>query len=312
MAKGLPFPIDPVLTGIVVNFQNAELIADRVLPRLAPRLGNKLFKWKLFSFDEQITIPDTRVGRKSEPKTVEFTGSEQNGSTEDYGLDDYVPNDDVNQAPAGYNPLAFAAQSLINLVLLDREVRVAAKVFAAGTYAATNKVLLAGVSQWSNAASDPIADIQSAKDAMVMDPNKLVLGRATWSALRRNPKILSAISVSGTDKGMARREAVADLFEVDEIIVGSSWVNSAKPGQAAVRARTWGKHAALIRQEPTATAMGETPTFGFTAEYGGRVASQIDAPKIGLRGSQQVRAGESVAEVVSAPELGYFFENAVA
>lgn len=312
MAKGLPFPIDPVLTGIVVNFQNAELIADKVFPRLAPRLGNKLFKWKLFSFDEQITIPDTRVGRKSEPNTVEFNGTEQTGSTEDYGLDDYIPNDDIAQAPAGYDPLAFAAQSLINLVLLDREVRAANKAFVAGSYAASNKVLLSGTSQWSHASSDPIADIQTAKDSMVMDPNKLCLGRATWSALRRNPKVLSAISISGTDKGMARREAVADLLEVDEIIVGSSWVNTAKPGQTAVRARTWGKHALLFRQEPTATAMGETPTFGFTAEFGGRVAGNIDAPKVGLRGAQQVRAGESVAEVMSAPELGYFFENAVA
>ena len=29
-----PFPTDPRLTGIVIAYRNAELIADRILPRL--------------------------------------------------------------------------------------------------------------------------------------------------------------------------------------------------------------------------------------------------------------------------------------
>lgn len=312
MTKGAPFPIDPVLTGIVVNYQNADLVADRVLPRVAPQLTRKIFKWMKYSFIQQITIPDTRVGRKGEPNMVEFDASEELGETQDYGLDDFIPNDDVTQAPAGYDPRAFAAQNLMNLVLLDREVRVAGRVFNSATYAAANKTLLAGTSQWSHASSDPIADIATAKDGMVMDPNKLLLGRATWSALRRNPKVLSAITVSGTEKGMAKREAVADLLEVDEIIIGSAWVNNAKPGQPAVRARTWGKHALLFRQEKTATAIGQAPTFGYTVEYLGRISGTLPGQKQGLRGGEIVRAGESVGEVISAPDLGYFFENAVA
>lgn len=312
MSKGTPFPIDPVLTGIVIAFQNAELVADRVLPRQLPRLPKKEFKYWKFDFAQGITIQDTKVGRKSEPNTMEFEGAEIDDSVDDYGLDDVVPVDDINQAPANYDPRAFAAQSLINLVMLDREVRTANKVFSAANYASSNKVTLSGTDQWSDAGSDPIGDFEAAKDAMIMKPNAVVMGRATWSSLRRNAQILKAISYSGTDQGLATIQAVQDLLEIPEIIVGESWVNTAKPGQAATRARTWGKHALLFRKDNLATNTNGMPTFGFTAQYGERVSGSLPEPKTGLRGSERVRAGESVKEVICAPELGYFIQNAVA
>ncbi|MFB2553344.1 major capsid protein [Ensifer soli] len=309
---GQPFPVDPVLTGIAISYQNGEMIADQVLPRLEPRLTKSLFKYMIFSFGQMITIPDTKVGRKSEPGTVEFSGTEQPGVTLDYGQDSIIPIDDINQAPPGYDPRAFATQMLTNLVMLDRERRVATKVFDANTYPAANRETLSGSSQWSHADSTPIDDVAEAKDSMVMDPNIAVMGRLTWSALRRNAQILKALTPSGTSEGVATKRAVADLLELDDIIVGQSFANSAKPGQTPVRYRLWGKHCALIRRERSVSSLGEVPTFGWTAQYGDRVAGSIDEPKIGLRGSVRVRSGESVAEVISAADLGYFFQNAVA
>ncbi len=307
-----PFPVDPELTGVVVSYSNAEYVADKVFPRLDPILSKQEFKWWKFDFSEMITLPDTKVGRKGEPGEVEFSASEQPGMTSDYGLDDVVPIDDVNNAPPGYNPLAHAAQGVMDLVLLDREKRVATKTFDPNTYPAANKVTLSGTSQWSNAASDPIAAIGDAADSMIMRPNVLVLGRASWTQLRRNATIMKALSISGTDKGQASLQQVTDLLELDEIVVGSAWANSARKGQAPSIARLWGKHAALIRRDPLANSQGGRATFGFTAQYGSRISGQIPEPKVGLRGAIRVRSGESVAEVVPAADLGFFFQNAVA
>lgn len=309
---GQPFPVNPVLTGIVIAYQNAEYIADRVLPRLGPALPRQLFQYMKFDFAQSITVPDTKVGRKGEPNTVEFFGTEVEASTEDFGLDDVIPIDDINNAPAGYDPRNFASTRLMDLVLLDREVRVAGKVFDPNTYPSGNKVTLSGTSQWSHASSDPIADIQGAMDGMIARPNKFVLGRTTWSKLRTNPKLVSALNVSGSTSGIASRRAVADLFELDDIEVGSSWLNSAKPGQAPVRVGVWGKHASLLRIEKLASSTAQVPTFGWTAEYGTRVSGDIPEPKVGLRGAVRVRSGESVKEVIAASDLGYLFTNAVA
>jgi hypothetical protein len=53
-------------------------------------------------------------------------------------------------------------------------------------------------------------------------------------------------------------------------------------------------------------------TFGFTAQWGSKVAGSIEDKDIGMRGGARVRVGESVAEVLCANDLGYFFQNAVA
>ncbi len=52
-------------------------------------------------------------------------------------------------------------------------------------------------------------------------------------------------------------------------------------------------------------------TFGFTAEWGGRIAGQWEDKNIGLRGGQRVRVGESVKELIIASQAGYFIEDAV-
>jgi len=53
-------------------------------------------------------------------------------------------------------------------------------------------------------------------------------------------------------------------------------------------------------------------TFGFTAQFGTRVAGSTPDKNIGLRGGQLVRVGESVKEIITSDQLGYYVQNAVA
>lgn len=310
---GTPFPVDPELTGIAIAYRNAEMIADAVAPRLQPTLKKQTFKYQKYDFGQMITIPDTKVGRKSEPNTMEFGGTDATDMTEDFGQDSVIPMDDITQgAEQGFDPRGFAVTQLTNIVALDREKRVADKVFSAAPYIAANVEVLAGASQWSSTDSSPVKSIKAAQDKMIMPGNVLILGREVWTKLSTNASLLRALNPSGASDGVANRRAVADLLELDEILVGSGWANAAKPGQAPVRYRLWGKHAALIRREKIVSSLGEVPTFAWTAQYGDKVAGSLDEPKIGLRGSVRVRSGESVREVFPANELGYLFQNAIA
>jgi hypothetical protein len=306
-----PFPITPELTAIAVKYRNPRLIADQVLPRVP--VGLEEFKYWKFTLADGFTLPDTKVGRKSKPNEVEFSATEQTDSTGDYGLDDPVPQKDIDQGRAmGFDPLGHATMTLTDLIALDREVRAAALVFNPASYAAANKVVLAGATQWSDVASDPIAAIMTGLDACIMRPNKAVFGRATWTKLIQHPKIVKATNRNDGDAGVASRRAVAELFELEEILVGEGFVNTAKKGQAPAMARVWGKHAALICQNGLATATNGLATYGYTAQYGTRVAGAVEDRDIGLRGGQRVRVGESVKELIVANDLAYFFENAVA
>lgn len=307
-----PFPITPELTAIAVKYRNQRLIADSVLPRVP--VGLEEFKYWLFTLADGFTLPDTKVGRKSKPNEVEFSATEQTASTADYGLDDAIPQKDIDQGRAmNFDPLGHAVMTLTDLILLDREVRAANLVFNAANYAAANKVTLAGNDQWSDFTnSDPIDDIMTGLDACIMRPNKMVIGRPAFTKLAQHPKIVKAVHGNDGDAGIATREQIARLFELDEVLVGEGWVNTAKKGQAPSMARVWGKHCALICQNGLATATNGLATFGYTAQYGSRVAGAIEDRDIGLRGGQRVRVGESLKELIVANDLAYFIENAVA
>lgn len=311
------FPVNPQLTAIAIAYRNpaAAFIADLVLPR---RPVAKKFTYTRYSADQAYTIPDTRVGRKSDPTQVDFGGLPITDEVLDYGLDDTVPNDEVEafnsmpKAPGASGPVDVSTMMLTHLLQLDRERRVSNLIFNAGSYGAGLSEALSGTAQWNDTVnSDPVAKIGDSIDKPLIRPNTLVLGRASWTALRRHPKIVQAINNTNQSSGMVSRQQVADLFELQQVLVGESFVNTARKGQAATFARVWGKSAALIYVDANAATIDQ-PTFGFTGQWGGRVAGSISDPKKGLRGSEVVRVGESLKEVVSANDLGYYLGAVIA
>jgi len=145
----------------------------------------------------------------------------------------------------------------------------------------------------------------------VIRPNTMVIGRPAWSVLSRHPEIVSACLRNAGESGIARRQDVADLFELDEILVGEAFVNTARKGQAANLARCWGKHIALTYRNRQAAPQRDV-TFGMTVPFGQPVAGAWDTKEIGLRGGTKVRAGESTAEVITCPDAAYFLQNVAA
>lgn len=308
-----PFPVQPDLTAIAIAVANqaSDYIADSVLKRVPVR--SSTFKYTQWTTAESYTIPRTEVGRKGKVNEVDFTASETSASTTNYGLDDPIPQDDIDEAKnnKAADPVKRAVRRLTDLVMLDREKRVADKVFASGTYDAANTVTLSGTDQWSDLAnSNPIGDITTALDTPLVRPNTLVFGQAVWSMLRQHPDINKAVHGNSGDAGMARRQQVADLFEVSEVLVGMGRYNTANKGQAASYSRLWGKHCAALYLAPNPET--DEMNFGFTGQWRGRVAGQMKDSDIGLHGGMRVRSGESVKELVQSTDCGYFIQDAVA
>ncbi|MEY2686663.1 MAG: hypothetical protein RL375_861 [Pseudomonadota bacterium] len=313
-----PFTYSPALTAVAVAYLQAELIADKVLPRLP--VDAELFAYNKYALGDAFRNPDTLVGRKSAPNQLDWNATRLTDSTQDHGLDAPVPNKDVQMYQAARaagltntrDPLASAATMVTGAVMNRREYRAAQLVFGAANYAVANKVTLSGTGQWSDYTnSNPVDAIVDVLDAMVMRPNKGVLGSDTASKLLRHPKVVSRLYGGLSTRGSARLVDLAEELGLDEIYVGRAWIDTAAPGQASVLARAWGKHASFTYSNPNAAPEGAV-TFGFTAEWGTRIGGTIDDPDVGLRGGTRVRVGESVKELITANDLGYLFTNAVA
>ena len=305
-----PFPTDPVLQAIVIAYRNQGLIADLVLPRVP--VAKREFKYNLYPIEETFALPDTKVGRKSRVNQIDLTAIEATSSCEDYGLGDPIPQDDIDNAPKNYDPKARAVQQIADYIALGHEVRTAAMVFNAANYAAGLSEVLVGTAQFSDFAnSSPLDVIGEALDKPLMRPNQIAWGQEVWTKVSRHPDVVQAAHGNSGDKGVARREAVAEIFEVDRILVGKSRLNTAKKGQAAALSRVWGKHISLTYIDPNADTNNGL-TFGYTAQFGDKVAGEKEDADIGLRGGVEVRAGESVQEVIAASQAGYLIQNAVA
>lgn len=308
-----PFVVNPVLTAITIAYQNAKLIADDVLPRVP--VATPSFLYSVFNKADSFTIPDTKVGRKSDVNQVDWSATQNSASVTDHALDEVVPNmDKAIAASYGNNidPEAVATEQVSDLLALDRESRASNLIFNANSYATPNKTTLSGTGQWSDFTnSDPLAAIITAMDGMLVRPNQLVVGRPVATKLQTHPKIVQAFHGNNGAYGLAPLDFIASMLGLDEVVVGESWYNTAKKGQTISTSRLWGKHAALLFKSPVSVST-DSMSFGVTAQWGDRLTATYQDPKKGMRGATIVRVGESVQELVLANDLGYFFQNAVA
>lgn len=318
-----PFNIVPALTAIAIGYRNpaAAYIADKVLPR-TPVTAEK-FGWTEYPLAEAFNVPEAEVGRTGRVQQLEFGGEERESAVKDYGFDSPIPHSDIEAAREArqrkvstFDPEAHAVMMLTDTVLNCREVRVARMVHNPANYAAGRKIALAGVDQFDDYEnSDPITVIKDGiNSTLVVRPTDMTLGRGVWSKLSSHPKILEAVKGGLTTTGMVTVEQFTQLFAgegIREVHIGDAWYNTAKPGRPVALERAWDNHIALTHKNPIANPQGGGITFGFTAQYGSRIAGRIIDEDIGLQGGVRVRAGERVRELIVARDAGYLIQNAV-
>lgn len=319
-----PFIVSTALTAISIGYRNpaASYIADDVSPRTP--VGGEKFGWTEYPIDEAFNVPDGRVGRRGQVQQLVFSGTEREASIEDFGYDVPLPNSDIEEAKrqrdlglGNYDPEANAVMRIADTLLNIREVRVARQFQTAANFANGRKITLAGQSQLSDYAnSDPIGVIKAGMDAtLVFRPTDLAMGRAVWSKISSHPKIVNAVKGGTTTSGLITPEQFLGLFAgegLKRLHIGDAYYNVAKPGQAQNLAKAWGKHMTLFHKNELASVQDGGVTFALTAELGTKIAGRIEDPDIGLQGGYRIRNGERVKELIVAPDVGYFIENAVA
>lgn len=311
---------DPQRTGISLAYTNRELIADQVLPRVP--VAQYQFAWNRFNLGDRFTLPDTIMGRSAEANTVQFGVTRETGMIEDHGLGCYTPEVDVEEgALIGYSPLDNNALMLTELLLLRHEKSVADQVFSLNTYPSTQRATLSGTDQFSHASSTPYDTIMNALESVLMRPNVIVLNRPGLVKLRKHPQITAMLATTGSGNSETTNAAgppvtnqqLADLFEVDRVIAGSAFVNTAGFGETPVMGRCWGNHMAMLHINPNvASPLGQAITFGFVAEKGNRRAFSQFEPKLGVDGSTYQRIAETKKAIICANDVAYFLQNIIA
>lgn len=173
---------------------------------------------------------------------------------------------------------------------------------------------------WDDPTSDPISDIENGIETILkatgFRPNVMSMGYSVWKALKQHHMILARVSAVTNVQTLREvtRQQVAQLFELDEILVGEVTYNTANSGAAISMDFAAGKNALLAYRAPAPSPVD--PTAGSMFTWQGLTGS-VDG--IMIRNGRDERTEEYWYQIKHAEDfkvvdsaLGYFFSNCVA
>lgn len=242
-----------------------------------------------------------------------------------YAFHHDIPDQRRANADTALAPDREATALVTQKALIKREKLFAERYMVAGVWTnqksghaatedATNTVF------WNSASSNPIETVRAAKRSVLestgFTPNKLVLGKAVYDALLDHPDIIDRLKYGQTSgqPAMANANRLAQLFEIDEILVSEAIVNTANEGAANAHSFIVGKHALLCYAAPEPGLM--TPTAGYTFSWNGYMGAGAEGTRIKQFRMENLASDRveiemaTVCKLVSA-DLGFFFNSIV-
>lgn len=196
----------------------------------------------------------------------------------------------------------------------------AADVTGVAVSPSTNEVL-----QWNDANSNPIEDIRARATLQQkltgMRPNKFVMGREVWDKLADHPDFIDRIKYSSTNNNPAivSRNAVAALFEVEEVLVADGiQVTSAENPTFETSMTTSfiaGKKALLVYTPARPSILA--PAAGLTFSWNGYLGAGdngVRTKKFRMEpiASDRVESEMAYDQKLVASDMGTFFNSIVA
>ena len=257
------------------------------------------------------------------PVTLRQNGSDYNEVTSKFETDSYateengieVPVDDRESAMYReyFDQEMFALRMARAVVLRAYELRCAALVFNTTTWSGslTNAVSV----PWSTAATaTPASDVETAVNAIHdrtgIWPNALIISRKKFRQLRNAESIIERINSDGAGRSSTvsdiTAQQLAELFDLDYVLVGSGSKNAANEGQTADIDPIWDDTMAMVAK----VAVGNDPkepcigrTFHWSAD-GSRMGATVESYRWERQRGNRIRARHDTDEKVMYASLG--------
>ena len=298
--------VDPVLTKIAIAYQNADYVAEQIMPVVTVEKKSGIY----FEYDrskfrrlDDIRAPGTRANR------ADYGLSQQTyGPIVEHALEDDVPDEIADEYPDRLDAYADAVEQVTERIAVGAEASLA--TLMADTAQITQNTTLSGTSQWNDYAnSDPIGDIDAGREvirgAIFKMPNTLLLSRVVYDKLRHSPDFLERFKYS--ERGVLSADHMAALFEVDRVLIAGARETTSAEGATETTADLWGKHAWLLFIEPRPRL--KAVSFGWTLSMGARSAERwYQQPEK----TTFVRVNNKYEQKVVAVSAAYLILNAIA
>lgn len=310
------------LTNISVAFvNNGPFVADKIFARIPVSKQSDSF----YTYDKAAWLRS--VAQDRAPGT-ESAGGGWTVSTDTYRCAVKAIHKDIDDQTRTNQdqPLNLdreATMWVTRQILLKREIDFVSTFLGTGIWdtdltGVTSAPTSTQFIQWDQASADPVGDVTGKQiDVQATTgetPNVFVCQPRVLHGLRQNADVIDRIKY--TQKGVATRELLAGLFEVDDFFVMNGIEDTSAEG-AATESPGFimsSKDALLVHRTPTPSLMNASGgyTFVWTGLIGSVQGWQIKRFRMELIESDRVEGQTAYDQKVVAPSVGVFFDGAVA
>ena len=315
--------LDVPLTNLTVAYaqEQSNFIADKVFGTVSvSKQSDKFYKYDregLRHGDVKILAPRTEVNR------VGMTLSTDNYFAEVRGLGMDFDEQTIANEDAMLEIRSQGAATVLEKILIDREVRWADTFFKAGVWGTETTP----ANLWSDyTLSTPIVDVTNARREMQLKsggykPNCMVVGKEVRDILINHPDILARLNGGATvaNTALITDAKLAEIFEVEQFLVMEAVYNDAAEGLADNIGFIGGKHAMLAYKPGS---------MGLKTPASGAIFTWDSVPGVSGLGitvesfSDDALKRQQIAEMIQVKvcddmkvigaDLGYFFDSVVA
>ena len=303
--------IDAALTNVAVQYKNDTFIADRILP-VVP-VTKQSDKWFIYGKEALRIYDDIRVKGAEAKEVVSWSvTSSDNYYCDVRALKDLIADEDRDNADVPLDPDINTTEGLVKMRLLRREYDVANYLFNTATFSGKTAAVTTKWDDYTNSA--PIRDIEAKKeivhDAIGLEPNVVVIGYSVFKKLKHHPDMLERIKY--TQKGVLTPALLADILDVDEVIVGGGLKESAVEGQTSSLTKMWGKYALIMYRQPGANTL-KVPALGFipTWKLYGNKTYKVKKYRVEERNGDMVEVESAYDVILACSSAGYLLSAVI-
>lgn len=324
--------IDAALSSLSIGYRNPMFIADQVFPHVrVAKMSDYFFKFlkaAWFRMDAEAVGPGAKKPRSG------YKMSSDTYSCIKYAIEHPVPIETLNNADAVLNPFQSGVNWATRQIQLKKEYQVSSLCMTSANWTSTNDAAGGWAKTADGTGNTFIEDIFTAKKTMReligVEPNVMVVDANTWDNICQEYTVLERIKYSfgGGEPAIVTKRLIAQMFGLDEVLVGSAIYSSDEEtvaGTEFTAVNMWEVNATkgsclLLYRTPTPAI--EEPNAGYVFEWIGDEGNQSSLIKSDVyrevrrwwdqaTDSWIIDAREYFDEKVTCADAGYLFTDTI-
>lgn len=254
------------LTNFALSWPVPGFIADLIFPVMPVAKASDIF-YKIDDARQMLKEVDDRRAKSAVANLVDWASGTDTFSTQEHALSTFLDDNELDNADVALQPRMNATKQVLTRLQMNKEIEAATVIEAIST---TNKAN--AVKKWTDPTSDPVAETEVRKSAMLnavgKKPNVGFMDDAVFVALVNNPAIVERVKYVQVASQANIANIIAGAMGLERLIVSQARKNTSRTATPTM-VPVWGKGFHLAYIDPVVSLQSLSLGWTFQWKAGG-------------------------------------------